>query len=113
MDDRCPRQLEEFPETWCPQAVIRLKAIRNAGRELTEEEETLLPGCPWAINCQVANYCFFQYVEHILPEKPLADVEVAGLLNVSVDVVKRTERSGLSKMRQDETIQELGENSSV
>lgn len=87
---------------------MRLKAIRNAPHELTEDEESRLPGCPWAINCQVANYCFFQYVEHVLPEKPLADVEVAGLLNLSVETVRRLERSAMAKLRQDPTLQELG-----
>jgi hypothetical protein len=46
MDERCPRRLEEMPDSWCPLAVMRLKAIRNAGRELSEEEEALLPGVP-------------------------------------------------------------------
>lgn len=87
---------------------MRLKAIRNAPQELTEDEESRLSGCPWAINCQVANYCFFQYVEHVLPEKPLADVEVAGLLNLSVETVRRLERSAMAKLRQDPMLQELG-----
>lgn len=109
MDSRCPRDLDEFPETWCEYAVIRLKAIRNANRELTEEEEAALPGCPWAISSQGANYCFFAYIQNVLPEKALADIEVAGLLNISIDTVRKVEKSALSKLRQDTTIQELGD----
>ena len=91
----------------------RLKAQRNAGRELTEAEEARLPGCPWAISNQCSNYCFFQYVDTVLPEKPLADIEVAGLLGISVETVRRVEKTALSKMRADEIIQELGEDLGV
>ena len=56
MDKRCPRHLEVFPDSWCPQAVMRLKAIRNASKELTEQEEAKMVGCPWAINNQCSNY---------------------------------------------------------
>lgn len=37
-DQRCPRKLDDAPDTWCALAVQRLKALRHAGRELTEEE---------------------------------------------------------------------------
>ena len=39
MDCRCPRKLKQLPRAWCPLAVLKLKALRNAERELTEEEE--------------------------------------------------------------------------
>jgi hypothetical protein len=45
MDKRCPRALKSMPSEWCPLAVMRLRAIRTAGRELSEEEESRLPGC--------------------------------------------------------------------
>jgi hypothetical protein len=86
-----------------------LRAIRNAGRELSEQEEALLPGCPWAISCGTACYCFFKYMEDVLPEKSLSDIEIAGLLNVSIDVVKKLEKSAINKLKQDEIIQELGQ----
>ena len=88
---------------------MRLKAIRNSNKELTEDEESKLVGCPWAIKCGVANYCFFEYVEKILPEKPLSDVEIAGLLNISVEVVRKLEKSAMAKLRKDVILQELGE----
>lgn len=105
MDSRCPRQLKVFPDSWCPQAVIRLKAIKNTGRELTEEEEALLPGCQWAIACRVANYCFHQYVNDTLPDKTLTDIEIAGLLGISVDVVRRLEKLAMVKL-QDSNLQD-------
>jgi hypothetical protein len=99
MDKRCPRLLHDMPGTWCPLAVLRLKAIRNAGRELTEEEEALLPGCPWAVDHQLAHYCFFKYLSEFTSDKSVSDIELAALLNVSIDTIKKIEKTALSKMR--------------
>lgn len=107
MDNRCPRKLEDMPESWCPLAVMRLKAIRTAGRELTEEEEAVLPGCPWAIDHQLAHYCFFEYLSKFTSDKQVSDIELAALLNVSVDTVKKIEKTGLAKMRNHESFSEL------
>lgn len=110
MDSRCPRSLEGMPEGFCPLAVMRLRAIRTAGRELTEEEEANLPGCPWAINHQLANYCFFKYIKEYSSDKPPSDIEVASLNCISVDTVKKTEKSALNKIRQTEEFQDLKDN---
>ncbi len=107
MDERCPRRLEEMPDAWCPLAVMRLKAIRNAGRELTEEEESLLPGCPWAVDHQLAHYCFFEYLLNYTSEKQVSDIELAALLNVSVDTVKKIEKTALAKMRDHKSFVDL------
>ena len=107
MDPRCPRRLEEMPDSWCPLAVLRLKAIRNAGRELTEEEEALLPGCPWAIDHQLAHYCFFKYLTEYTSEKSVSDIELAALLNVSVETIKKIEKTGLTKMREHKSFADL------
>jgi hypothetical protein len=107
MDQRCPRQLEEMPDKWCPLAVLRLKAIRNAGRELTEEEEATLPGCPWAIDHQLAHYCFFKYLSEFTQDRNISDLELAALLNVSVDTIKKIEKSALSKMREHESFKDI------
>jgi hypothetical protein len=107
MDTRCPRRLEEMPDSWCPLAVLRLKAIRNAGRELTEEEEALLPGCPWAIDHQLAHYCFFKYLTEYTSEKSVSDIELAALLNVSVETIKKIEKTALTKMREHKSFCDL------
>lgn len=107
MDKRCPRRLDNMPENWCPLAVLRLKAIRNAGRELTEEEESKLPGCQWAIDHQLAHYCFFKYLLDFASDKTVSDIELAALLNVSVDTIKKIEKSGLQKMRDNELISSI------
>jgi hypothetical protein len=99
MDTRCPRQLDVVPESWCPLAVLRLKAIRNAGCELTEEEEEKLPGCTWAVDHQLANYCFFNYVMDFASEKTPSDMEVASILNISVETIKKIEKTALEKMK--------------
>lgn len=109
MDKRCPRGLKCLPDEWCPLAVLRLRAIRTAGKELTEEEEAKLPGCPWAVNHQLANYCFFKYIQDYAGEKPPSDVEVASLNCISVDAVKKTEKAALSKIRDTEQFKDLKE----
>ena len=107
MDARCPRRLEDMPDSWCPLAVMRLKAIRQAGRELNEEEESLLPGCPWAVDHQLAHYCFFEYLTKFTQDKSVSDIELASLLNVSVDTIKKIEKNALSKMREDKSFSDL------
>ena len=100
LDPRCPRKLTEYPDKWCPLAVLRLKALRNAGQELTEKEEARLPGCPWAVNHQLACYCFFSYVNQYMDcSKPPSEAEVAHMLNVTPDMVKRTQKRGVDKIR--------------
>lgn len=107
MDTRCPRRLDEMPDSWCPLAVMRLKAIRNAGRELTEEEESLLPGCPWAVDHQLAHYCFFEYLVNFTSDRQVSDIELAALLNVSVETIKKIEKTALTKMRDHESFSDL------
>jgi len=109
MDKRCPRALENLPDAWCPLAVMRLRAIRTAGRELTEEEEARLPGCPWAVNHQLANYCFFKYIKEFSGDKPPSDIEVASLNCMSVEAVKKTEKTALNKIRETEQFKSLKE----
>ncbi len=100
MDKRCPRKLDEQPTSWCPLAVLRLKALRNAGVELSEKDENMLPGCPWAINHQVANYCFFNYMTQFLDDNKLpSDTEIAHLMNISQDTVKKIQKAALEKIR--------------
>ena len=107
MDPRCPRRLDDMPDEWCPLAVLRLKSIRNAGQELSEEEEAKLPGCPWAVDHQLAHYCFFKYIAEFTSDKNISDVELAGLLNVSTDTIKKIEKSALIKMRTSEEFKEM------
>lgn len=109
MDKRCPRGLKCLPNEFCPLAVMRLRAIRTAGKELTEEEEAKLPGCPWAVNHQLANYCFFKYIQDYAGEKPPSDVEVASLNCMSVEAVKKTEKAALAKIRETEQFKDLKE----
>lgn len=110
MDDRCPRQLEDMPDSWCPLAVQRLKAVRNFSGHLTEEKEAKLPGCPWAVNHQLANYCFFKLVRDHMPEhKDLSDMEIAHFCGVSIDTIKKSEKRALEKIRKSESFEEIAE----
>lgn len=108
MDKRCPRQLETMPGTFCSLAVQRLKALRHAGRELSEEEEAKLPGCPYAVNHQLANYCFFKLVDNYVPEgRGFSDMEVAHFLNVSMDTIKKVEKKAVQRMRESSAFKEI------
>jgi hypothetical protein len=107
MDERCPRQLKDMPESYCSLAVMRLRAIRTAGRELTEEEEAKLSGCPWSINSQTANYCFFKYIDEFAGEQTLSDVEVASLNCLSIETVKKVEKEAMNKIKNSEEFTNL------
>lgn len=107
MDPRCPRALKNHPGEWCPLAVMRLKAIRNAGRELTEEEESKLPGCPWSINHQLANYCFFKYMAEYGDGAAPSDNEIAALNCISIETVKKVEKTAITKMKQVKEFKEI------
>jgi intein-encoded DNA endonuclease-like protein len=111
MDKRCPRKLSDFPDTYCPLAVQRLKAMRHAGRELSEEEESALPGCTWAVACQMANYCFFKFVEELTPSdgRSLSDIEIARYISISTDTVKKTEKKALQKLKTNEMFEEIAD----
>ena len=110
MDKRCPRKLDEQPTLWCPLAVLRLKALRNAGKKLTAEEENKLPGCQWAVNHQMANYCFFNYISQYLDDNKLpSDKEIAHLMNISQDAVKKIQKSALEKIRNVEEFKQIKE----
>ena len=110
MDKRCPRKLVEQPTSWCPLAVLRLKAMRNAGKELTAEEEDKLPGCSWAVNHQLANYCFFNYMEQFLDEENTpSETEVAHLMNISPETVKKIQKQAIESIRNVHEFKELKE----
>jgi hypothetical protein len=106
MDPRCPRKLDSLPCEYCPLAVLRLKYLRNSEKELTEEEEAKLPGCPWSINHQMSNYCFFNYVADYLHEPP-SDKEIAHMNNISVETVKEVTEDAMDKIRDMKIIKDL------
>ena len=108
MDSRCPRKLDELPCEYCPLAVLRLKALRNSDDELTEDQEAKLPGCPWAVNHQMSNYCFFSYIKEYLNNAP-SDKEIAHMNNVSVETVKEITKDALDQIKEFELIKDLKE----
>ena len=107
MDERCPLKLKTMPENWCPLAVLRLKALRNSEKELTEEEESKLPGCPYAINHQSSNYCFFKYALEYLSGSTPSDKEIAHMNSVSTATVRRVEKEVLAKIKESQMIQNM------
>ena len=110
MDNRCPRKLKQQPEQWCPLAVQRLKALRHADKELTEDEEANLPGCPWAVNHQMANYCFFKLIaEHMPDSRTLSTMEIAHFNTISTDTVQKTEKRAVAKMKDSRAFEDIEE----
>ena len=108
MDPRCPRRLKELPCEYCPLAVLRLKVLRNNNKEFTEEEEATLPGCPWAINHQMSNYCFFKYTKDYLNNPP-SDKEIAHMNNISVETVKAVEKEALDKIKEFKIVKDMSD----
>jgi hypothetical protein len=106
MDSRCPRKLEHLPCEFCPLAVLRLKALRNSDKELSEDEESTLPGCSWAINHQMSNYCFFNYVADYLHDVP-SDKEIAHMNNVSVETIKDATKDAIEEIKCLKVIKDL------
>lgn len=106
---RCPRKLDAITTEWCPLAVLRLKTLRASKKELTEAEEAALPGCPWAIDDQLSGYCWFAYEAHNMPENPPADVDIAAMLHVSTDTVRKTVDRAINKIQTCQAIKEIRE----
>lgn len=88
-------------------AVLRLKTVRGSKKELTEEEEAKQFGCPWAIDDQMSGYCWFAYEAFNMSETPVSDVNIAAMLHVSVDTVKKTADKAIQKIQSHESIKEI------
>ena len=100
MDSRCPRGLKDMPDRFCPLAVLRLKAIRNSDKNFSEDEEAKLPGCPWGVNHQLANYCFFKLINDYMPNhKDLSDHEIAHFCGISIEDLRKAEKKALQKLK--------------
>jgi hypothetical protein len=100
MDPRCPLGLEEYPESWCKLAVLRLKSIKNSNiKELTEADEAKMPGCPWAVFDQYSHYCFFQYIKE-KQDSPASESELLAMLGISSQQIKLAEQRAVAKYKQ-------------
>ncbi len=118
---KCPLQLPDLPKSWesggqklcyCPLAVTRLKAIRTKraeGSKVTEDEESKLPGCPYAVKSQMSGYCGFVYEARFMPDTPLLDSEIAAMLDIPVEQVKIAAESALTKIKLSPEILEIKE----
>ena len=104
---RCPRKLDKITKEWCPIAVLRLKTLRASKRELSEEEESKLPGCAWAIDDQMSGYCWFAYEAFNMSDSPAGDVNIAAALHVSVDTVRKTADRAIKKIQATQAISEI------
>lgn len=108
MDKRCPRNLEYLPESFCPLAVGRLKVLRHSEKELTEEEENKIGYCPYAVNHQMANYCFFKLIaEHMPDTRNFTPVEIAHFTNLSVETVNKIEKQALKNIKKSESFSDI------
>jgi hypothetical protein len=110
MDERCILGLHSLPEDICYAAVRRLHAIKTAGRELTEQEISVLPGCPWAIQHQRSHYCFFKYLSDYIKESSPSEQEMAYMLHCAMQDIKSAEKSAISKIKTSDLIESLKRN---
>lgn len=106
MDSRCPMQLKEYPTTFCPMAVIRLKAVKSAESFPSEEEEAGMPGCDFAINHQQSCYCWFRYARDYL-SRETSHYEIAHLLNIPEEEVVAIEVAAMEKVKRSAQISEI------
>lgn len=106
MDARCPLKLKEYPTSFCPMAVLRLKALKRLDATPTEKEEDRLPGCPYSINHQQSCYCFFKYARDYLA-KEVPHYEIAHLLGISEEEVYLIEKSAIDKFKNNKAIDQI------
>lgn len=80
---RCPLRLKEFPETPCPLAVQKIKAIKY-------KEEHSKKGCQWYILHPMSCFCFFKYMELYGKNKEHIEEDIASMLLISIEEVNDT-----------------------
>jgi hypothetical protein len=107
MDCRCPRGLRRVPKVFCPLAVARLRWMEGLGREPTEDEEEVAPGCPWSIRNHSASFCFFKFMENI--EEPLTESQISHQLCLSEHSIKKSKDIALCKLAKTEVFAEIRE----
>ena len=114
MDDRCPRKLKTLPCSFCPLAVKRLKSLKYDGNCNDDFDEAQRPGCDYAIDSQMANYCFFKYTAELLPSgKPLSDMMVSHLLGIPLNQIRSIEAEAIRKLAEHPLFKELGASGGV
>jgi len=104
---KCPRKLDSLPSTWCPLGALRMKAVRSLVKEPSQEEEAGLPGCPHAVSHQFSNYCWFKYESEHINGDGCSDQEIASLLGLTPETVKKTAQTALDKIKKNEFILDL------
>jgi hypothetical protein len=98
MDPRCLRCLKEFPDSVCPLAVERLKAMAKMSRNTPYSQEKELPGCPFYVLNKESNYCFFMYIfENESKEHSI--IEACELLCITQAAVYESLRRGIAKLK--------------
>lgn len=95
MDERCPRGLESFPTEICPEAVKRLKAIRNGQGDI----QNLKIGCDWYIQDKASHYCFFKYMADNDGESR-DTIEIASLLSATQASVYSSLAKAIEKVKE-------------
>ena len=113
MDDRCPRKLKQPPTHFCPLAVARLRyrdGIKDDSKrkkELTEPKDA--PGCPWAVRSHQHGYCFFKLLEDPQNPEKFTDSQIAHMIGVSEEAVKKIADRVLKKAANIKAFKEIKE----
>lgn len=94
--EACPARLTTRPAEPCPRALERIHAIQAEGPRSKVDPDSL-PGCPWAINSTVHNYCFWSLAAEL--DEPLSDREICNLLGINQQTLEKTLQSAILKLQ--------------
>lgn len=88
----CPRKLQFFPDSGCP-----------LGRISAAETKDTENGCPWSVNSEQDNFCFWTWVRRLSDKdgfmEPLLQHEMATLLNSSGAKLHVSYKEALENMK--------------
>jgi hypothetical protein len=113
MDKRCPRNLKQPPQHFCPLAVARLRwrdAVKDDPRhkrELSEPKDA--PGCPWAVRSHEHGYCFFALNQSPNAPEKFTDSQIAHLEGIPEAAVKKIADKAIKKSAQMKVFKEIRE----
>lgn len=95
----CPQKLGYFPETACP-----------LGKYSAETKDTE-KGCPWYVNSEQDNYCFWKWVRRVSNEEgfmePLLQHEISELLCMSTTKIHASFKEALEIIQEYEEFEDL------
>lgn len=104
--DCCPLKLKRFPEEICELGLQRARWTKDHTGYLAFEEKQA-PGCVWGIPTEDKHsYCFFKFMADS-EGKQFDENEIANLLGLSKDQIKKIIETATIKLKNTEIVKEL------